>query len=158
MYVITCMYVYNSMILCTMFVASFTTCQPFSYLYFLFIYNLSTFSYLYFLLLLFYFRSINFFKKNFPRQDKPAILGEILPHSPFFRPHVYRIRLFPSFFRLISKMVPNLCYKLNHGTHLLFFRPHVYGFCLFSPIFRSFSTYFPPNLLSIFHWSCLART
>ena len=45
----------------------------------------------------------------------------MVPHPPFFRPYVYRLRLFPP----ISAYFPPI-------------------FCLFLPIFRLFSAYFPP--------------
>ena len=87
-----------------------------------------------------------------PQQDKTAILGEIspifhsfytyfppmVPHLPFFRPHVYGIHLFPPISAYFPpKMVPHPCYKLKHYNHLLFFHPHV-------PIFHLYFTHFPP--------------
>ena len=81
----------------------------------------------------------------------------MVPHSPFFRTHVYGLRLFlpisayfppifclfPPIFHLCSAyfppVVPHPYYKLKHVTHLLIFHPHVYGF-------RLFSAHFPPKI------------
>ena len=58
----------------------------------------------------------------------------MVPHPPFFHPHVYRFCQFlPIFYYFAPKMVPHPCYKLKHGTSIIFFLP---TWLWIPPIFR----------------------